>query len=69
MHIVAIAWLYVTLLMALTATSLMKGVLWFLTFGLMPVLAVLWMAGKLRRRTPSRASGGNTSEQGADSGS
>lgn len=51
MHIVAIGWLYVTLLMALTETSVVGGVLSFLFYGLLPVALLLWLfSGSTRRR-------------------
>lgn len=50
MYIVAIAWLYVTLLMAATERSLVAGVMTFLTYGLGPLALVLWLFGGPRRR-------------------
>jgi biotin transporter BioY len=50
MYIVAIAWLYVTLMMALTEPSLTAGVLTFLFFGLLPCALLLWIVGTPQRR-------------------
>jgi hypothetical protein len=50
MYIVAIAWLYVTLLMAATAPSFGGGVLTFLLCGLGPLALVAYVLG--RRRPP-----------------
>jgi biotin transporter BioY len=50
MYIVAIAWLYVTLMMALTETSLTAGVLTFLFYGLLPCALLLWIVGTPQRR-------------------
>lgn len=50
MYIVAIAWIYVTLLMAATERSLVAGVMTFLTYGLGPLLLFLWLFGGPRRR-------------------
>lgn len=50
MYIVAIAWLYVTLLMAATERSLVAGVMTFLTYGLGPLALFLWLFGGPRRR-------------------
>ena len=51
MYIVAIAWLYVTLMMAMMEKNLVAGVLTFVFFGLAPCALVLWLFGTpLRRR-------------------
>lgn len=50
MYIVAIAWLYVALMMALTASSLAAGTLNFVFYGLAPCALFLWLAGTPQRR-------------------
>jgi hypothetical protein len=45
MYIVAIAWLYVVVLMAFTESSITAGVLTFLFFGLIPCALLLWLFG------------------------
>lgn len=50
MYIVAIAWLYVTLMMALTEPSITAGVLTFLFYGLLPCALLLWLIGTPQRR-------------------
>ncbi len=50
MYIVAIAWLYVTLLMAATETSLVAGILTFVFYGLAPLALLLWLMGTPQRR-------------------
>ena len=50
MYIVAIAWLYVTLLMALTEPSFIGGVLTFLFYGLLPCARLLWLVGTPQRK-------------------
>lgn len=50
MHIIAIGWLYVTLLMALTETSVVAGALTFVFYGLAPVALILWLLGTPGRR-------------------
>lgn len=50
MYIVAIAWLYVTVLMAATERSVTAGVLTFVAYGLAPLALVLWLFGGPRRR-------------------
>jgi hypothetical protein len=51
---VAIAWLYVAVLMAATEPSLVGGVLTFLFYGLGPLVIFLYVFGR-RRRPPSRS--------------
>jgi len=50
MYIVAIAWLYVAALAALTDTSVVGGVITFFFYGLFPAGLVLWMSGSKVRR-------------------
>lgn len=50
MYIVAIAWLYVTLMMALTEKSVTAGVLTFAFFGLAPCALLLWLFGGPTRK-------------------
>jgi hypothetical protein len=54
-YIVAIAWLYVTLLMAATEPSFVGGVMTFLAYGAGPLAIFLYVFG--RRRRPSRPVG------------
>ena len=49
MYIVAIAWLYVVILMAFTAKSFISGFMTFFWLGLLPLALLLWLVG-----TPSR---------------
>ena len=56
MYIVAIAWLYVTLMMAVTEKNIVSGVLTFVFFGLAPCALLLWLFGvPVRRRARIRA--------------
>jgi hypothetical protein len=50
MYIVAIAWLFVTILMALTERSVTAGLLTFLLYGLAPLVLFWWIVGTPRRR-------------------
>jgi hypothetical protein len=50
MYIVAIAWLYVTILMAATEPSLVAGILTFVFYGLLPCALLLWLFGTPQRR-------------------
>ncbi len=50
MYIIAIAWLYVTLLMAATEKSVTAGVLTFTFYGLLPCALLLWLLGTRHRQ-------------------
>lgn len=49
MYIIAIAWLYVVLIAAISDTTVVGGVLTFVFWGLGPLALFLWLAG-----TPAR---------------
>jgi len=58
MYIVAIGWLYVALMMAITETNVVAGVATFLLYGLGPVAIVMYIMGtpgRLRRRKAREA--------------
>ena len=68
MHIVVIAWLYVSVLMALTETSVVAGILSLLFYGLLPTALLLWLfAGPGRRRRAARLTE-QTNPRPADAG-
>lgn len=50
MYIVAIAWLYVTLMMAFTEPSVVGGVLTFTCYGLAPCALFIWLVGTPQRK-------------------
>lgn len=50
MYILAIGWLYVTALMALTASSIIGGAMTFMFYGLLPCALLLWLLGTPQRR-------------------
>jgi hypothetical protein len=50
MYVIAIGWLYVTLLMAATETNLTAGVLTFLLYGIAPLALFLWLFGTPQRK-------------------
>lgn len=54
MYIVAIAWLYVALMMAITETGLVAGALTFLFYGLAPLALFMWLFGTPARRRRTR---------------
>jgi hypothetical protein len=50
MYVIAIGWLYVTLLMAATETNLTARVLTFVVYGAAPLALLLWLFGTPQRR-------------------
>lgn len=50
MYIVAIGWLWVVLMMAVTETSVTAGILTFVFYGLAPLALFPWLAGTPARR-------------------
>ena len=50
MHIVAIAWIYVAFMMAITETSAVAAVMTFLLYGLLPVSILVYLIGGARRK-------------------
>lgn len=55
MYIIAIAWLYVVLIAAISDTTVIGGVLTFVFWGVGPLALFLWLAGTpARRRAAAR---------------
>lgn len=50
MYIVAIGWLWVVLMMAVTESSVTAGILTFFFYGLAPLTLFLWLVGTPARR-------------------
>lgn len=50
MHIIVIGWLFVILMMSVTAKSVVGGVLMFMFYGVAPVALLLYIFGARRRR-------------------
>ncbi|WP_432377458.1 hypothetical protein [Duganella sp. P38] len=55
MLIVAIAWIYVVGLMALTETSVVAGIVTFLFYCVLPLGTVMYIAGTGKRKARRRA--------------
>ena len=45
MYIVAIAWIYVVFMMAITETSVIAGIMTFLLYGVLPVTIIVYVMG------------------------
>lgn len=54
MYIVAIGWLYVTLLVAANEPTLVAGIISFLFYGFLPCGLLLWISGSKVRRQRRR---------------
>lgn len=50
MYIVAIAWIYVVLMMSITEQSIIAGIMTFVFYGLAPLALFLWIFGTPARR-------------------
>ena len=50
MYIVAIAWLYVVLMMSVTEQSVIAGIMTFLLYGVFPVVIILYLMGSPQRK-------------------
>lgn len=55
MYIVAIAWFFVAIMIAVTQTSLTAGVLSLLGWGIVPLCLMLWIVGTPARLHRKRA--------------
>jgi hypothetical protein len=69
MYIVAIAWIYVVLMMSITEQSFVAGVMTFLLYGLLPLALILYLMGvperkRRRLRAEKAARGIAVDEQG-----
>ena len=63
-YIVAIGWLYVAIMMAVTETSFMSGAITLLCYGLVPLALFLWIVGTPQRRR--RAKSGDAADEKPD---
>lgn len=54
MYIIAIGWLYVTVLVALNEPTVVAGIISFVFYGLLPCGLLLWLAGSRVRRQRQR---------------
>ncbi len=50
MYIVAIAWIYVVLMMSITEASVVAGVMTFLLYGVLPLTIILYLMGAPQRK-------------------
>lgn len=50
MHIAAVGWIYVTLMMAITEETVVAGIMTFLLYGVLPTLIIIYVGGSPQRR-------------------
>ena len=50
MYIVAIAWIYVVLMMSITERSVVAGIVTFLLYGVLPLSIILYLLGTPQRK-------------------
>lgn len=50
MYIVALAWIYVVLMMSITEDTVVAGVMTFLLYGVLPLLIILYLMGTPQRK-------------------
>ena len=51
MHIAAVGWIYVVLMMAITEDSVVAGIMTFLFYGVLPVVLIMYVAGTGNRKS------------------
>lgn len=66
MYIIAIAWLYVVLLVAVSDTTFIGGLLTLTFFGLFPLALFLWLFGTPARRRRRLLAERREAESGED---
>ena len=50
MHIAAVGWIYVVLMMSIVEESLVAGIMTFFLYGVLPVTIILYLGGTGKRR-------------------
>ncbi len=50
MHIAAVGWIYVTLMMAITEETVVAGIMTFFLYGVLPTVIILYVGGSGQRR-------------------
>ena len=49
-HIAAVGWIYVTLMMAITEETVTAGIMTFFLYGVLPTVLIIYIGGSRRRR-------------------
>ena len=66
MWIVAVAWIYVVGLMAVTETSIVAGIMTFLGYCVLPLSILFYLTGGKRRAAKRQAAAARTDNSGPD---
>lgn len=65
MYIIAIGWLWVALMMAISEQNIVAGILSFVFYGLLPCMLLLWLLGTpARRRRQAQAEAAASGDEG-----
>jgi biotin transporter BioY len=68
MFIVAIGWMYVVLMMSITETTPVAGIMTFILYGLVPVSLLLYISGGRQRKRRRAAAQREQERQAASAG-
>jgi len=49
-HIAAVGWIYVTLMMAITEETVIAGIMTFFLYGVLPTVIIVYLGGSPQRR-------------------
>jgi hypothetical protein len=49
-HIAAVGWIYVTLMMAITEETVVAGIMTFFLYGVLPTVLIVYLGGSPQRR-------------------
>jgi biotin transporter BioY len=49
-HIAAVGWIYVTLMMAITEETVVAGIMTFFLYGVLPTVIIVYLGGSPQRR-------------------
>jgi len=66
MYIIAVAWLYVALIAAVSDTTVVGGTLTFIFYGVLPLALFLWLFGTPARHRRQRSQASDSSAQDGD---
>lgn len=66
MYVVAIAWLYVALMVSITQPTVFRGVVTFVGAGLFPLALLLYLLGTPQRRRNQRRTGEDEAKESVE---
>ena len=66
MYIIVIGWIYVVLMMSITETSFVAGIMTFVLYGIVPTSIIVYIMGTPARRRRRLAAKSEATLQGSD---